>query len=147
MMVLIWTALAGAQTPTQIEALLLDMEAGVAEIETLREKHTEESVRTCIDTRLIPMRALVEIATTARSASLAAERQGMADLEARKVAVAANQLEVQRAAARRCVPVDARGETVVDCPECPESAPETEETEADAEALEFADGSPGSPFE
>lgn len=107
-----------AQTLGDMVALITAMTEAIEEVESLREEASEEAaVVQCLDDRLIPMRSLLQIATGAQRASVSAESDGQADLEARKVMVAARRQEALLEMARQCINPGAI--VTLDCPECP----------------------------
>ena len=128
MSILAWMGLSAlAQTSIDVNALLKEMTAAVEEVEAIRDATEEDAVVRCIDERLVPMRSLLEVAERARKASVMAESPGQADLEARKVMVAAIRQEGLLVMARQCA---AEEEVVVvsECEDCPDENP-TEEGE------------------
>ena len=116
---------AGADSPLDVDALIGAMGDAVAEVEQLRRRAdgTLEIAR-CIDEQLVSMRALMALAGRAQAASSVSSSEGKADLEARKVMVAASRQEVLRVQAHQCRPETS---IVLDCTECPIEVGLTEE--------------------
>lgn len=112
--------MARADSGIDVDALVAAMDEAVGEVELLRRgAEGDPEVARCIDERLVSMRALMELAGRAHAASSEADSEGKADLEARKVMVAASRQESLRVQAHLCRPDT---EVVLDCPECPADA-------------------------
>ncbi len=152
--------MARADSGIDVDALIASMDEAVGEVELLRRgAEGDPEVARCIDERLVSMRALVELAGRAHAVSSEADSEGKADLEARKVMVAASRQESLRVQAHLCRPDT---EVVLDCPECPTDAgiteapeeelvvgpmvPEEDEEDTVPE-IDTGETDPGSPFE
>ncbi len=109
---------ARAESGIDVVALIARMTEAVTEAESLRRgAEGDAEVMRCVEERLVSMRALLELAGRAQAQSMSADSEGKADLEARKVMVAASRQEALLAAARQCISPEAV--VVLDCPECP----------------------------
>ncbi|MFT5679212.1 MAG: hypothetical protein ACI8RZ_000116 [Myxococcota bacterium] len=108
---------ARADSGIDVVELIAEMTASVGEVEELRrDAEGEPEVARCVEKQLVSMRALLELATRAQAASTNASSEGKADLEDRKVMVAASRHEALRLQAWKCQP---ERTVILDCPECP----------------------------